>query len=112
MKILSNIIPLLFIVLFVGCQKGVTIKEVTDSPRKYEGKIITIKGKVENTFSLFLIKYFELSDVSGARIRVITKRTLPKEGEFVSVRWKVSESFTIGNENVTMFFEDERDNMD
>jgi len=107
MKVYFIPLYLLAIVLLIGCQRKASIKEIIENPRKYEGKRILIKGKVENTYSLFLIKYFELSDESGAKIRVITKRLLPKEGEVVSIQGKVKESFEIGNENITVFVEDD-----
>lgn len=108
MKLIFPFLSLFVIILFLGCERTVSIKELVENPRKYEGKRVSIKGKVENTYSLLIIKYFELSDESGARIRVITKRLLPRQGEIVSIRGKLQESFEFGNENITVFIEEDR----
>ena len=85
---------------------SVPIKALVDNPRNYEGKSLTISGKVVDRVSLVFLKYFRLQDKSG-EIIVITSRTLPALGSMVRIKGKVVEAFTIGNEQLLVFVEED-----
>src|SRR5262245_22285972 len=73
----------------VGCDqlKSLTatkINDLLDRPRDFENKEVTIHGKVTESASVLIAKYFVLQDGSGS-IKVFTDRTLPKAGEQLSV---------------------------
>ena len=81
-------------VLAFGCDLGnrlraTRIKDILDQPRNYENKEVTIYGTVVGGASLLLIKYFEIQDDTGT-LRVVTDRTLPKNGEKLRVTGRIA----------------------
>lgn len=104
-------ILLLAWLLASGCDQvssplSVPIGKVLASPRNYEGKTITLSGTVGETMSLFVIKAFLLSDDTG-QIFVVTDRILPKQGEKMRAKGTVVEAFSLGNQTLTVFKEQE-----
>ncbi|MEW6003650.1 MAG: hypothetical protein AB1638_13530 [Nitrospirota bacterium] len=108
---------LIFGVLIIGILFGgvyfywkyvysVPIKTIIDNPRMYEGKSLIISGKVLDRVSLIFLKYFRLQDKTG-EIIVVTSRTLPALGDKVRVKGKVVEAFTIGDEQLLVFLEED-----
>ena len=85
---------------------SVPIKTIIENPRMYEGKSLIISGKVIDRVSLIFLKYFWLQDKTGDII-VVTSRTLPALGDKVRVKGKVVEAFTIGNEQLLVFLEED-----
>lgn len=83
-----------------------SIKTIVENPRDYEGKGLAISGKVVDRVSLVFLKYFKLRDKSG-EIIVVTSRTLPAFGSTVRIKGKVVEAFTIGNEQLLVFIEED-----
>jgi hypothetical protein len=60
------------------------IKDALDRPRDYENKEVTVHGTVTESASILIAKYFVLQDNTGS-IKVFTERTLPKNGEQLTV---------------------------
>jgi hypothetical protein len=94
--------------VLVGCERKVTIQEILDNPRNFEGKTVTVEGTVKELFSLFVIKYFTLTDDNGLEIHIVTERSLPKKGEKLRVRGKVEEGFSFGDQTFTVIMEEGR----
>ena len=97
---------ILFVVLvsFVGCATNTKIGHIISDPRAYEGKSVSIEGKVTNIFSLIFIKYFELDDGTGS-IGVVTNKPLPAKGRTIQVTGEVRQAFSIGDQNLTVVLE-------
>ncbi len=72
------------------------ISKITDNPRDYDGKTVTVSGEVTETFSFFVLKYFVVDDGTGT-ITVVTDKALPKKGSKIRVKGKVSEMFSLGD---------------
>jgi len=107
----SLITLLLALLLTSGCDRvssplSVSIGKVLSNPRNYEGKTITLSGTVGDAMSLLVIKAFLLSDDTG-QIFVVTDRILPKQGEKMKVKGTVVEAFSLGNQTLTVFKEQE-----
>jgi len=85
-----------------------SISEIMENPRAYDGKVLTIEGKVIDRMSLFGIKYFTLQDETG-KIKVVTKRVLPSVGSRIRVRGSVKEAFAIGGTQMLVFVEEPSD---
>lgn len=80
------------------------IGEIAQNPRAFDGKTVTIKGKVTEAFSLFVIKYFSLKDETGQMI-VVTNKPLPKRGTSLTVEGMVREAFSIGDRQLLVLIE-------
>jgi aspartyl/asparaginyl-tRNA synthetase len=95
------------VILFAACDRitAVPINKLVENPRDYDGKVVTIEGKVTEIFSLIAIKYFVIRDNTG-EIVVVTDRILPKEGSSISVKGHVQEAFSIGNNQLIVLIED------
>ena len=85
---------------------NVPIKTIVENPRDYEGKGLAISGKVVDRVSLIFLKYFKLQDKSG-EIIVVTSKTLPALDSTVRIKGKVVEAFTVGDEQLLVFVEED-----
>jgi hypothetical protein len=82
-----------------------SISKIIDNPRDYDGKTVAVSGEVTETFSLFVVKYFVVSDGTGS-ITVVTDRPLPKKGSKIKVKGKVSEMFSLGDTQALVIVEE------
>jgi hypothetical protein len=92
--------------VFISCSRlsSVSINQITENPRKYAGRTITISGRVVDGFSLLVVKYFILRDKTGEMV-VVTGKPLPKKGEQLSVRGMVEEAFSLGDKQLLVLVE-------
>ena len=89
------------IVAGISCEQfnkltATKIKDLIERPRDYENKEITIHGRVTESASILIAKYFVLQDNTGS-IKVMTDRVLPKKGEELRVTGHL-QSIEIGPE--------------
>jgi hypothetical protein len=100
--------PLLFIAaaLLCGLAHAASVKDILADPRAYVEQSVTIRGQVTGVLSLFVFKYFTVSDGTGA-INVITDRPLPRKGLTVTVTGRVVEVFSFGPQTLLVLVEDE-----
>ena len=94
--------------LFLACDQisaltATKIKDLTDHPRRYENKEVTVYGTVTDTASLLVVKFFEIQDSTG-RIKVVTTRVLPQRGEKLRVTG-YPQSIEIGGERLLVLRE-------
>ena len=85
--------------------RSAPIANLLANPRHYEGKTVMINGRVVESQSLLIVKYFVLEDKTG-RITVVTDRILPKVGQAERVRGKINESFSIGPARLVVLMEE------
>ena len=90
-----------------GCSQFNTtsIGKLLEDPRSYEGKTVTVEGRVTDTKSLFVVKYFTVEDKTG-KIVVVTDRMLPRVGQTDRVRGKLDEAFSIGQTRMIVLVEE------
>ena len=111
---LKKILSILCVVLLLGLggwyyfteMYSVPIKQIYSNPRDYSNRKIAISGTVTERFSLFVIRYFTLQDVSGS-IVVVTEQPMPAVGEQIRVTGYVVDGFSLG-EQQTLVFREER----
>lgn len=80
------------------------IGDIHASPRKFDGKQVTVKGTVTEAVNLLFVKYFVVRDDTGD-IPVVTERILPARGETVTIKGKVQEAFALGDERLLVIVE-------
>ncbi len=75
------------------------IKEITDSPMKFEGKEVKVKGIVGGALRIPFMEtiVYTLKDDSGT-IPIVGSGTKPKDGDQVRVKGTVSTAIKIGEE--------------
>lgn len=105
-------IPVLIIILtlFTSCnnnpfQRTDTIKGILESPGKFHGKTVTLKGKVTESFIALEVGYFMISDGTDS-IVIIPSKTFPKVGEEVKIKGTVKNAFVIGDKSLTVIVEE------
>jgi hypothetical protein len=81
------------------------ISDIKKTPGAFEGRTVTIAGKVTSTYNLVLVKYYEVDDGSGT-IPVVTESALPKEGESVRVKGRVNQAFALGTARLVVVVEE------
>ncbi len=91
-------------VLLCQCAGPTRIADITNNPRNYADKEVTVSGEATQPFSLVMIKYFTLRDSTG-EIMIVTDRPLPKEGDRVTVKGTVHEAFSIGTKTLLVIME-------
>lgn len=82
----------------------VPIGTVLGDLRTYDGKVVTVKGRVTETVNVFGLKTYTVQDETGDMM-VITQRGLPNKGEEVTVTGIVNEMFNLGGVNMTVLQE-------
>ena len=102
MRYLITIITLtVMLISNIGCDYfGFTnIKEIVDSPLKFEEKEIKIKGIVENSLKIPIVEtvVYTLKDDSG-KIIIISSGLKPNDGEKIKVKGTVYTAVKIGAE--------------
>ena len=85
-----------------------SIKEIVENPTDYEGKTVTIKGKVGASTNIQIVKYYYVTDEEN-EIMVFTKSAVPLDGVTVVVKGKVSQLLKIDDTQVTSIKEISRD---
>jgi hypothetical protein len=93
------------LLLLGACSRATPIKDVTERPRDFAGKTVTLEGEVKQALSLFVVRYFMLNDGTG-EIAVVTERPLPKVGERLKVTGTVKEAFSLGDKTTVVLSED------
>ena len=78
------------ILIFCGC--STSIGRITKHGEKFDGKKVTVKGKVVNTLHLEDLNYFVLKK-GNQRINIITNDFLPAVNDNVKVKGKVINEF-------------------
>jgi len=71
------------------------VKEITDTPARFEGREVKLRGRAEGATSLMGFRAFLLRDDSG-EIVVVTKGELPAAGDPVALRGTVRSAMIIG----------------
>jgi hypothetical protein len=82
------------------------IGNILKNPRDYEGKEITIAGEVTSRISLVFVKYLKVRDKTG-EIIVVTRKILPSVGSKVKMKGKIEEAFSLGEEQMLVFVEED-----
>ena len=96
---------LLVSILFTSCSDS--ISDIMTNPAKYDGKTVTVSGKVSGSTNLLLLKFYILTD-GTSELYVSTKKAVPNKGDEVTVTGKVSQLLKIGNEQVVGIEEQSR----
>ncbi|MBD3181989.1 hypothetical protein GF312_06845 [Candidatus Poribacteria bacterium] len=95
MKIL--VLLLFFTIVLSGCIGFYTsISDIKEHPNEYEGKEVSVKGRVIETFSVPFVRkgMFQIEDKTG-KIWVISGNRMPTRGDDIKVKGKVKTGFTI-----------------
>jgi hypothetical protein len=84
-----------------GCASTTKIGDILASPLQFEGKEISVKGTIGNSFWISLINKgaYELDDGTGT-IWVVTNQPPPQKGLQVSAKGTVSTAVKIGDRSL------------
>jgi len=99
-----SIILILLILYQCSGLTSTRIGDIKNHPRDYADKEVTVSGEVTGAFSLLVVKYFTLRDGTG-EITIVTHRTMPKQGERLTVKGTVREAFSLGSETLLVIEE-------
>jgi hypothetical protein len=80
------------------------IRDILDTPAKYEGTTVLISGEVEESVNVLVLKYYVVRDESG-RIPVVTSGAVPRRGARVRARGVVRQAFALGDNSLTVVIE-------
>jgi hypothetical protein len=94
--------------LMAGHVYSASIKEIVNDPRTYVDHTVTVEGDVTGVLSLFVFKYFTVSDGTG-QINVVTERPLPRQGQKIKVIGKVKEVIALGRDTLLVLMEEKQE---
>jgi len=89
---------IIIILIGVACKSSTDIAAISNHPRDYVGKVVTVKGNVSEVFSLAIVNYFKISDETGSII-VYTEKPLPVKGEHLIITGEVK-YYTFGTQRL------------
>jgi len=92
----------------MACEPGTTpIREILENAKAYDGKEVTVRGRVVQTVSFLGIRYYKLRDETG-EIAVIPDKAMPQEGTERRVHGVVQHMFSIGDLKMVVIYEGRR----
>ena len=95
------------LVLLLGCGNLASTKigDILEDPRQFDGKVVTVSGRVIDSVNILVLKYFVLSDATG-EIVVVTERSVPRTGVRLKVKGRVNQSFSIVGKSIVVILEE------
>lgn len=102
MKKKNIIIILSILILTASCNDK--IEDLREDSRNYIGEQVTLKGEVVGSMNLFFIKYYEIKDNTGT-MWVKAKGSVPMEGNIVTVKGTLEQSFKLGEDESLVIIE-------
>jgi aspartyl-tRNA synthetase len=82
------------------------IQKISGNPAAYAGKEVDIEGEVTDRTAIFgALKFYKLKDKSGEMI-VVTKKSLPEAKSTVSVKGRIEDAFSLGDQKLVVFVEE------
>ena len=88
----------LLALLVTGCPQRTNIRQITSDPGRYDGKEITVGGKVVNSYGVLDKGVFEIDDGTG-RIWVFSDRGVPSKNAYIGVTGRIEGGLTYGGRN-------------
>ncbi len=82
---------------------SIEIQKILSNPREYEGKEVTVSGKVTTSLSLG-IKFYGINDETGT-IYILTDNAVPLEGDLIKVTGIYSQFIKIGGRQYSVISE-------
>lgn len=95
----------IFLMMSSGC--ATDINQVKQDAELLDNKVVTVGGEVISTTNLLVTKYYKLKDNTG-QIVIISNQELPNKGESLRVKGTVHQYMKIGDTNMTVIKEIER----
>jgi hypothetical protein len=95
----------LILLLSCGDLAPTGIGDILKNPRQFDGKIVTVSGRVTDGVNVLIIKYFVLSDATG-EIVVVTDRSVPRAGQRLKVKGRVNQAFSIAGRSLVVILEE------
>ena len=96
------------LVMLSGCQGATPIKTLLDNPGQFNGKTVTIAGKVTTSVGVFGTGAYEVDDGTGKLIVVTKEGGTPREGAQVAVKGTFRSAFTFKTETAAVLLESGR----
>jgi uncharacterized lipoprotein NlpE involved in copper resistance len=102
MKRKSIVILLLSTVFLLGCPNRAKIADINRDPGKYQGKEISIAGKVSDAFGALGTGVFQVDDGTG-RLWVFSQNYgVPGSGAKVAVTGRLEQGFSFGGRSFAL----------
>jgi hypothetical protein len=94
------------LLLLLGCGGlgSTEIGAILKDPRQFDGKVVTVSGRVAESVNILVLKYFVLSDATG-EVVVVTERSVPQTGQQIKVKGRVNQAFSIAGKSLVVILE-------
>ena len=96
------------ILVIGGCKGSTSIKTLLDDPSHYDGKSVTVTGRVTHSIGVLGTGAYEVDDGTGKLIVISKDGGAPREGARVAVEGTFRSAFTLGTETAAVLTEIER----
>jgi len=97
------------LLLLLGCGGlgSTKIGDIMKDPRQFDGREVTVSGRVADSVNILILKYFVISDDTG-EIIVVTERPVPQTGQQLKVKGRVNQAFSIAGKSLVVILEEKR----
>ncbi len=83
------------------------IEKLLNNPTAYAGKVVTVEGEVTDQSAFFnAIKFYKVKDKSGELIVSTKNKNLPGIKSSVTVKGKIDNEFSLGDQKLTVLVEE------
>jgi hypothetical protein len=89
----------LLALMVAGCPERTNIRQITSDPGRFEGKEVTVGGRVVNSYGVLDKGVYEIDDGTG-RIWIFTERSgVPSRNATIGVTGKITGGLSYGGRN-------------
>ncbi len=99
MKTAKKILYIFTVVILFSTSCATPVEKILNHTAKYENREVKVKGRVESTTNIRIMKYYILDDGTG-EIYVVTDDPLPPEGSKQTAKGIVKQYLKIGKTQV------------
>ncbi len=87
--------------------RNTDIEKLLNNPTAYAGKVVTVEGEVTDQSAFFnIIKFYKVRDKSGEIIVSTKRNNLPGIKSSVTLKGKIDNAFSLGDQKLTVLVEE------
>jgi hypothetical protein len=103
-----RLLPPLLVLLISGCAGVTPIRDLLNDPSRYDGKTVSVEGKVKGSIGGLGVGAYEVSDNTGTLAVVSETSDPPRSGTDIKVKGKFDALLNLGFKSLSVLREESR----
>lgn len=95
------ILALMSLLFLTACPERTSIAKLQNNPGRYQGKDVTVAGRVTDSYGVLGRGIYQVDDGTG-KLWIITESGVPSRGARVGAKGKLLEGFTFAGRNLSL----------